>query len=689
MTRQTAFFPLQGGLNLVTPAIMTPSGHAIAAQNYESHPRGYRRVDGFERLDGRPRPSRASYWVLPFQLGSAEVSEDQIVSGATSGATGRALFNGVQEGGDYGVGDAFGYLVLMTVTGTFEAGEQIQVGGVSVATASAPSLGRGAQNDEDDQDWHIRSIEKTRADIEQVPGSGPVRGVWIFDGEIYAFRDKADASAGVMHKATPNGWQPVDLGTSLAFKEGTAKFEEGETVTGATSGASATIRRVVTESGDFTNDDAAGRLILGNVTGGTFQAGEALSSASGAAKAVGTDEAITLPPGGRYDFVNHNFYADEGMAAMYGVNGEGRAFEFDGEVFVPLHTSMYDDRPIHVTVHRNHLFLAFRGGMVQHSSIGDPYRYEVITGALEFGIGEPVTGLLGSVAGALVIFGRNKVAVLVGDDSENWVLNSLSDESGAFPWTAQRIGTPVYLDDRGLRSMETTDAFGDFNIGTLSQMVEPLFQQKTRAGASVVGSLRVRAKDTYRLFWDDGTGISLYFGRQPAEVMPFNLGFVVNCLASGEDSEGRERLLAGSVDGWVYELDSGTSFDGEEVNGYLRLPFNHVGSPSHKKRWLKAVLEVDSGPRTVLGVVPEFTYGSPDQPPGRELVAEAHGSGGFWNEMEWDRFYWSAPTEGQMECQIDGMGTNISIAVASNSINDQPHVLHGMLLHYTARGIAR
>lgn len=775
MTRQTAFFPLQGGLDLVTPPVVMQPGRLITAYNYESHPRGYQRIAGFERLDGRPRPSDASYAVLRFQLGSQEVQEGDTVTGATSGASGIALLDGVLENGSYTVGDALGYLVLTDVAGVFQQGEDIQIGGSRIAEAAAASMDRGAQNDEDDQEWLALAVERRRSAIEQVPGSGPVRGVWIYEGNVYAFRDNAAGTAGVMHKSTPSGWQAVDLGYEIAFTGGglweiafseggtyeiqpddviygavtqasaivrqvilesgswaggdaagrlvlsnpvggsfigerinvgtgdeeepevalvdgpadVLAIEDGDTITGETSGATASVVRVVLESGDWSTGDAAGRLIVSDQSG-TFQA-EAIRTGDqdALASVTGDAAAITLPPGGRYDFVNHNFYGATDLRAMYGANGVGRAFEWDGEVFVPLHTGMEDDRPTRVAVHRNHLFLSFRGGSVQHSALGNPYDWQVLTGAGEIGIGEEVTGMLADVAGALVIFGRNKVATLLGDDAANWILNTLSNDSGAVAWTAQRIGTPVYLDDRGLRSLETTDAFGDFNIGTLSQMVEPIFNQKKREGLSVIGSLRVRAKDQYRLFWDDGSGISLYFARQPAEVMPFDLGVLPTCFASGEDLQDRERLLIGTDDGWVYEVDAGNSFDGEEVHAYLRMPFNHVGSPSHNKRWLKAVLELDCGPRTHIGVIPEFGYGNPDQPPGQEIAAWAHGSGGLWNEMIWDRFYWSTPIEGQMECPIDGLGTNLSIAVASTTIHDEPHVIHGMLLHYTARGIAR
>jgi len=74
MTQKTKFFPLRGGLNVATPAIEIPPGQAIDAINYECVQKGYQRVYGYERYDGHPSPSKAGYWVLNFDLGTAAIT---------------------------------------------------------------------------------------------------------------------------------------------------------------------------------------------------------------------------------------------------------------------------------------------------------------------------------------------------------------------------------------------------------------------------------------------------------------------------------------------------------------------------------------------------------------------------------------------------------------------------------------
>lgn len=686
---ETRYYGLRGGMDLVTPPIEMSPGRLIASVNYEPHPRGYQRIDGLEQFDGMPKPSNASYWVLNFDQGTAGVLEGETVTGGGSGATGVALIDAVIESGSYVGGDAEGYLVLTGVSDSFDDDELATSASGSVTVDGAESK-RGALTSANDSTWLQDAIETARALIDPVPGSGRIRGVWVYKGVCYAFRDNVAATECLMYKSSASGWTQIDLGEQIDFDAGTVEFTEGGTLTGGGSGATATIERVVVQTGDWTTNDADGYIILSDVTNGPFQNNEAITDGSGgSATADGVNAAITLSDGGRYDFWNHNFYGSSDLTRMYGCNGIDRGFEYDGSAFVPVRTGMVSDKPQHVWVHKEQLFFSFAGGSIQHAGPGDPYTWTILTGAGEIAIGEDITGAAPEYNGVLIIFGRNKIAVLYGDDAANWTLDFIAEDSGGVEWTIQKIGTPLYLDDVGVRFVSTAQQFGDFPMGTLTRDIEPLFRAKHKAGVSPIASVRCRAKDQYRLFWDDGTGITIYFGREFPEIAPFDLGKVVYAICSSEDSSGNEIMFFGSDDGYVYQLDAGTSLNGSAVTAYARFPFNHVGSPEQNKRWLKAILEVESGPDTTLGLVAEFTYADPDQPPSQEIAFDLTGGGGFWGEALWGEFYWSSPVEGRAETALDGLGTNVSITAISEGIYEAPHILHGMILFFNYRGLAR
>ncbi len=689
MTRQTKFYPLQGGLNLVTPAIRMPPGHLIAGVNYEPVEKGYQRFGGFERYDGRPAPSDASYWVLDFDAGEAAMSEGDIITDGGTGATGEALIDAVVESGAYATNDAAGYLVLVNVVGTFVDDNDLEVSAVKKSVADGTTTSRGADNDTNDTTWLRDAIETTRDDIQVVAGSGVIRGVWIYNGIRYAIRDNAGVTAGVLFKSTTAGWVAQTLGFSLSFTSGSVEIVEADTIEGESSGATGTVGRVILTSGTWAGTDAAGRLILTAQTG-TFQAetlkvGVSLNQAS----IAGNSTANALSAGGRYEFVNYNFTGASNRYRMYGAGGVDTAFEWDGTVFVPIITTMPTDTPDHIGVYKNQLFLDFDGGSSQQSALGDPYSWTPITGASEIAMGQEITGYLRDIGKSMLIFCRNKVGQLYGNDSSDFVLETLSEEAGAVEWTIQMIGVGIYMDDRGIRDVRTTRAFGDFKMGTLTQIVEPLFRANKKTGVTAVASLRCREKDQYRLFWSDGTGLTVYLGRKMPEAIPFDYGKVVSCVSSGEDSDGNEIMLFGSSDGYVYQIDAGTSYDGDSVTAYLRLPFNHVGTPTRKKQWFKAVLEIDTQPSSQIGVLADFSYAAEDLTSTVQQNFTVSGGGAFWDEVNWDEFYWTAAVEGLAEAYIEGIGTNVSLAIISDATYEDPHTIHGLTLHYSDRGLER
>ena len=83
MPQLTSTIPLQGGMDLVTPPVQIPAGKAIGGANYEPDVKGYRRIGGYERFDGRPKPSQARYWMLAFGAGTAAIAAREVVGGAS------------------------------------------------------------------------------------------------------------------------------------------------------------------------------------------------------------------------------------------------------------------------------------------------------------------------------------------------------------------------------------------------------------------------------------------------------------------------------------------------------------------------------------------------------------------------------------------------------------------------------
>lgn len=693
MNRQTYSFVLEGGLDEVTQPLALKPGRAILCLNHEVVDSGYGRIGGFERFDGRTSPTDFPFYLMSFDTGTTEIEAGDTITGATSGATGIVLSDASVSSGSWAGGDAAGQVGFRTLTGNFTTGENLQVSASTVARVSAAEIA-GTALTADDYEATVALAARTyaRALIQAVPGSGAIRGVWEFGGSVYAFRDNAGGTAVDIHKSTASGWSKVDLGKRVAFTSGgTTAITEGDTITGATSGASATVERIALTSGAWADGDAAGWLVLSGVLGTFVAENLDVGASSDLATIAGAPSDVTLPAGGRYRFVTHNFYGASGTRRVYGCNGVGPAFEFDGAVLTPIETGADTDTPTRVAVFRNHLFLALPNGGWQNSATGEPLNWEALLGAFVGGIGSEIADFVANTD-SLMMLGEDGIFVLTGSSSADWVLGTITLEAGALPWTGQRIDAGIYLDNRGLRSVRASQNYGNFAMGTMSETARRTMRQKAAAGTKPCASAIVRNKNHYRLFYDDGSGLSFYLGRKYAEPMYFDLGKVVRCISSNESADDVERIFFGSDDGYIYQLDKGTSFDGGDIEAFIQLPYASLGSPNVMKRVFKVGLEATAEGHAEIGVAVEYDYALSEQQ-GASLATlastQVEGQGGIWALSDYANFFWSSPVENTLEVEVEGQGRNASIIAYTNSAIIPPYVLRAGTYYYAARGAMR
>jgi len=572
------------------------------------------------------------------------------------------------------------------------------VGLIATAVANGDSAERGASTPADDATFAQDAIETQRALIGKVgvsDGSGSVRGVHVYMGDIYAFRDNAAADKCLMWKSTAAGWVEQNLGYRLHFTDGGAgaEYVEGEVITGSISGASATISRVVLQSGAW-GTDAEGYFIIDAPSNPPFQAEATTGSISGAIPINSAEIENVMAPGGRYEFENYNFFGSTKTKRMYGVNGVSEAFEWDGTVFVPLITANTVDTPSHLAVNEYHLQLAFQNGSLQNSDTGTPYVWAG-GGAAEIGCGDDIVGLKKEVGGALAIICRNRTFALYGKntDASPWDLKTVSDESGGIEWTLQRLRSTKYLDDGGFTSFSAVQEFGDFQDSIYSQVIEPLVTQKKEL---VVASIISKIKSQYRLFFSDGTAIVATFKNKKLSGFTTlqytgldNNAVPVLCTANGENSAGSEILYFGSGNGYVYQMDKGTSFDGGPVSATFILAYNHLGSPSYDKQFKKVVIEADGSTGTQIDYNVILDYSSGRAPVGITLSEILASGGSYWNNANWNAFSWASEDVTRIEGSIDGVGRNIGLQVTSSSTYTEPHTLYGITYNYILRKLVR
>jgi hypothetical protein len=562
------------------------------------------------------------------------------------------------------------------------------MGLAATAIANGVEVINGAATDALDTTYLRAAIESARAKIETVPGSGKIRGVWLFNNKKYAFRDNAAGTACLMYESSSTGWQLVDLGAYTDFTNGTdtlgAGFVVGEQVRGGSTSSVGIIVAVIKTSGDWAAGTAVGRVYVRSVVGEPFPVEEFTGQTSGAYATSSGKQEITLLPGGRYEFVNENFYGHSSLRAMFGCDGVNKGFMFSANGFQLLPTGMVDDAPIHVAEHKKHLFFAFPGGSVQHSSIGNPAEWSPITGASEIATGDEITAFVTLPGDTLGIMNRNRLYTLYGTSVLNWNLVEHSDESGAIEWSVQRIGKPIYFDDRGLMDFKAVQEYGDFKNASFSEKIRDTLRNNKN---NVLSSIRVRDKNQYRLFFNNNTFVVCSFeDRKLSGFTVCEYPIPVECTASVEDSDGNEVLLFGCDNGYVYQMDKGTSFDGAAVDAFVRMAFNFMGSAERNKKFFKAVFEVKATEAVSISFTPDFDYGETED---LSQDLEAIAAGGTCDVSIWDQFIWGDQLISNPVAYIDGSGQNIGITLFSSHTYEQPHTLNSVIIHYTNKGVKR
>jgi hypothetical protein len=397
---------------------------------------------------------------------------------------------------------------------------------------------------------------------------------------------------------------------------------------------------------------------------------------------------ITLPVGGQYKAVVHNFYGSPTMRRAYVVNGVGRCMELreDGRL-VPLFAVDDDslDKPILVEAHKEHLFLAFAGGQYQHSAAGNPLTWSGLLGAEAFSTGDEITTMKSIQGGVLIIGCRNRLIALRGTNSADWQQDTVSESVGVHSATLQSLFVPIGLSDNGLVRLDRVQEYGDFTLSMLdpTEKVSPIIDAYQWNNTT-----QLATANQYRLYSTSGVNLAVTLDAAGA---PRFTTFRYPAAVSGawRYDEAKERnfiALAGL--GYVYELhEDAFSFDGDDIRWTLKSAYMHMGAPGTIKSWRNVVIE--QGIQSVFNC--DFwwntEYRAGQNFSSERVNAELGGiSSALWNNASWNQFYWNAEQNDETGLlEINGNSTSISFSFSAKTAFEPNFNIAGLLINYIPR----
>jgi hypothetical protein len=285
---------------------------------------------------------------------------------------------------------------------------------------------------------------------------------------------------------------------------------------------------------------------------------------------AGTDYPITYPSSGaldaqpaRWEWITYNFYSDPTSQMAFGFNGVEYGSGFDGTYVVRIRTGRRVDldNPRHGFGYYGFLHIGYASGDVLTSAAG-PRPVTVSAAALSqaYNVGQPVVGFANLQGQTLAVFCPRKVAGLQGTSPLNYTQTTLSPALGAFEYTVADVeGSAVWTSFRGVETLRTTNAYGNFETLPLSVKALPKLQPRLQGDSryaifnqSPSYAIGVRNKRQYRLFFKDGYTLSLtLFGLNSTPSVTFGYNYtaqgypaVARHAFQGVRSDGKEVLYA-------------------------------------------------------------------------------------------------------------------------------------------------
>ena len=659
-------FPLSGGLDLNTPHLLLKPGVARNAINFEhSVNGGYTRIPGYERYSGQASPSLASFSVLLLST-VAGVTVGSTLAGASSLATSTvAAIDGLN-------------VVVTEITGTFQTGELFTIAGTIVGQIT--TVGVAITDQVLNATYQLAAANVYRGLISAPTGVNGIVGGFYFNGVNYCVRANAGNTSLVIYAASGSGWTAVPLYNEVYFTAGGGSPVVGGTI--VKGGVSAVIKNIVVTSGAFGSSNAVGKFIIANPTGGNFTAGALTGTVTGTL--TGAQTPITLTPGGRYQFTVGN--AGSGVK-VYGTDGVNRCIEFDGSVVTPIDSGFTPDAPKYNTIHKNHVFLAM-GSTASLSAAGSPYVWNVALSAGAIVVSAPITGFMvlpGSITtAALAVLSDNTINILYGTDPTNFTLTELKLGAGCKPYASQVLGQGYIYDNLGFMNLQAVQAYGNFIVNSLTMNIRDFVQQRRNI---ITDSTIHREKSQYRVFYSDGYGLFITMvNGQFLGAMPVQFPNPVSVVWEGTNSSGQEVTYFGSTNGMVYQMDTGTSFDGAAISWQLDLAFNAEGNSRTLKTYRMLALEVQGQTYVQFLAGVTLAYGN------AQVVTTAvptNVNPSYWDQFTWDNFVWDGSNIAPSVLQIHGTGENCSLHIEGNSALWGPHTINSVALHYTPRRTLR
>ena len=373
--------------------------------------------------------------------------------------------------------------------------------------------------------------------------------------------------------------------------------------------------------------------------------------------------------------------------------GTSKAYLFNGTTFTEITSADLPAAvfPVAVGAYDNRLYLGYDGSIF-FSAVGDPEDFTAISNAGEILLGDTVTNVTELPGNALLVTTNTFTEVIksVGGDADwSFQKETISRTIGGAPDTAVNILGDVYWASKhGVVNMQLVDVYSDFHINVVSKKTNNTYKEKYD---TLLKAVVEKNKGQYKLYYTDGTCMVFSFNEEKfvrdITFLDYDIpmSFVFSDTLVSDPGEINERAFFGNTASLrLYELDKGTSFNGDVIPTFLQTAFHSFNSLSIWKRFRRTLIDVDAEIGTRFFTKFYYSYGDSLISAGILLnKINDQDRGTPWGTEDWAAFRWGGTIVRSLPIYNMGVGIVLSMAARTSSKYHSPHNIKSLLVDYS------
>ena len=388
--------------------------------------------------------------------------------------------------------------------------------------------------------------------------------------------------------------------------------------------------------------------------------------------------------GGKARHAEYNLDGDSKVVFVDSTNYPG-VYNTSGNTFTYMDSTNSPDieGAEYVAIFKNTAFYA-KGNNVYFSAPYTVDDFSSANGAGVINVAQDVTGIV-VFREQLIIFTSDTIKRLTGNTAADFTVAPITDKIGCINGdTIQEVGGDImYLAPDGIRLLSATDRIGDFGLDIASDTISKdatSFLNSTPNYASVL----LREKAQYRIFAYVGSEqaevakglIATKFVSQGATGIAWSSTFGIKAfIADSKYSGTQETISFANTDGYVYLMDTGSSFDGTPIEAVYETPYMPISDPQVRKTLYKMTLYAEPTGDMELDINIKYDFGTTTnkgviQPPTQVISSTGESVFTFGAS---NAVFGTATFGGELDkvynLQLIGSGKTMAIRVEDNSTN--------------------